>query len=103
MKRHISPVQFAVGTGADWALIDVTHKCRTHLLTIHDQEMIKESAASDLAICKSDVHIFRAQLVDISDNVIHGGMVQLHTPVTDPIVVCLNTCRAFYHLLVMDG
>jgi hypothetical protein len=64
-------VQFAVWTGADWALIDVTHKCCTHLLSIHDQEMIKGSAASDLAICKSEVHIFRAQLVDISNNVIH--------------------------------
>jgi hypothetical protein len=68
---QLDPQRFDEETSFHSALIDVTHKCCTHLLSIHDQEMIKGSAASDLAICKSEVQILRAQLVDISNNVIH--------------------------------
>ncbi len=83
--------------GAHRALVDIAQKCSSHLAAIHDQKMIKSTVtsttvtASHFVICKANVNVSGAQLINFPDNVtvIHGSimMVQLKTLMLKPILV----------------
>jgi hypothetical protein len=60
-------------------------QCSSHLSAIHDQHMRKHTTASDVIICKAKVHIPGAQFINFLNEVIHGLMVELKTPVLKPI------------------
>ena len=79
--RDISSIQLTARTSAHRALIDIAQQCSCNLSAIHDQYMIKCTTQSDLLICKAKVYIPGAQLINVLNDVIHGSMVQLKTPV----------------------
>ena len=89
---HVRSVQFIVWAGAYRALIDITQEYLSNLFPIHYQQMVICPAASNKSISESEVNITRADLIDISNDVVHGPMVQLQAPVTNPFIAGLSAC-----------
>ena len=88
--RDISSIQLTVRTCAHWALVDITQQCSSHLRAIHDKCMIKCAGAAHFIICKTKINIPGAQVIYVLNDMIHGSMVQLQTPVPNPFCVCFG-------------
>ena len=46
--------------------------------------MLKASTQPDLSVCKAEVVVLRAKLIDFFNNKVHATMVEFQTPVSLP-------------------
>ena len=90
-KGFICSVQFIVGTSTNRTLPCVTHGCRCHLRTVQNKQVVECSAQAYEVVSKTEVYILWTQFVQVCNNVIHGAMVEIKPPFSQPILVRLGT------------
>ncbi len=94
-KGFTCSVQFNVRTSKNKSLPCVTQGYSCHLRTVQNKQVVECFAQASEVVSKMEVDILWTQFVQVCNDVIHGAMVEIKQPFSQPILVRLGTGSAF--------
>ena len=95
--QYVSPVQFVLWTLAHWALVGVAHGGGRNLQPVHAEQVPETPPQPHLPICKSEVLVHRAKLIDLCNHNVHTAVVEVQAPIPLPLKVIVCHCRCLQY------